>query len=78
MRKTIAISIIFIIISGCLALSANANKTTAAADDQVYGRCLQPFKPMLPIKPFWCRGTWTQILRCDQRCNCYWEAVCLQ
>ncbi len=33
---------------------------------------------MKPMKPMWCSGTWTQILRCDQNCNCMWEAVCLQ
>lgn len=78
MRKTIAISIVFIIISAAFALSANANKVNTIADMQVYGRCLQPMKPFLPMKPLWCNGTWTQILRCDQNCNCRWEAVCLQ
>ena len=40
--------------------------------------CIKPIKPILPIKPVWCSGTWTQVLRCDQYCNCVWEPVCLQ
>jgi len=40
--------------------------------------CIKPIRPILPIKPVWCSGTWTQILRCDQNCNCIWEPVCLQ
>ncbi len=50
----------------------DTNKDTLAMN------CMKPMKPMLPMKPMWCSGTWTQILRCDQNCNCLWEAVCLQ
>ncbi len=46
--------------------------------DKLVFNCIQPIKPIKPIKPVWCSGTWTQILRCDQNCNCIWEAVCLQ
>lgn len=79
MKKIIAISVVFTIIFAGLALSANANKVdTNANKDVVYGRCLQPMKPFLPIKPLWCTGTWTQVLNCDTNCNCHWETVCLQ
>ncbi len=46
--------------------------------DTIVMNCMKPMKPMMPMKPMWCSGTWTQILRCDQSCNCVWEAVCLQ
>ena len=34
--------------------------------------CLPPLKPLLPLKPLSCNGTWTQIL-----INCQWVAVCI-
>jgi hypothetical protein len=40
--------------------------------------CLEPLKPILPIKPLWCNGLWTQILECNQYCNCEWRPVCLE
>jgi len=40
--------------------------------------CIQPIKPILPIKPIWCSGTWTFILQCDQYCNCRWVPTCIQ
>lgn len=40
--------------------------------------CLEPLKPILPIKPLWCNGVWTQILECNQYCNCEWRPVCLE
>ena len=43
-----------------------------------YAYCIQPIRPIIPIKPVWCHGTWTQILECDPYCNCVWRAVCIQ
>jgi len=40
--------------------------------------CMTPIKPLLPLKPIWCGGTWTLILHCDQRCNCQWVPTCLE
>lgn len=41
-------------------------------------QCLEPLKPLLPLRPVWCSGQWTQILECDQLCNCVWRPVCIQ
>ncbi len=41
-------------------------------------RCMAPIKPILPIKPMWCQGHWTQILECDQRCSCEWKPTCIE
>lgn len=40
--------------------------------------CMQPVKPLLPLKPYWCNGTWTQVLQCDQYCNCQWVPMCIE
>lgn len=34
--------------------------------------CVPPVRPILPIRPVSCLGTWTQIL-----VNCQWVAVCI-
>lgn len=47
-------------------------------EQKIAFNCLKPLKPLLPLKPLWCNGTWTQMLECDQYCNCMWKPVCLE
>ena len=45
---------------------------------QVAQNCLKPLRPLLPLRPAWCTGNWTQILVCTQLCQCQWQPVCVQ
>lgn len=69
---------------GLLVLGALVTLATAAdgpkqsAPPQLAQGCLESIKPILPIKPASCYGTWTQVLVCTPQCQCQWQAVCLQ
>ena len=76
-KKAVFAMIIIVMVAGSI-LNVSASRSTDISDDVVYGRCIEPFKPFLPFKPLWCQGKWTQILQCDQNCNCMWVPVCLQ
>lgn len=79
LRKIVSISVVFFMVCAVFSvMTASAQKGQTPIKDQVFGRCIEPIRPMLPMKPFWCQGQWVQQLVCDGNCNCYWQAVCLQ
>lgn len=73
--------VVWIVVTGLLlastAMAAEA-PMTPRPEIQVAINCIEPIRPILPIKPYWCTGAWTQILECTPTCQCQWRPVCLQ
>ena len=60
--------------------SLNADSCAQGGPVLLASNCIRPIKPILPIKPYWCQGTWTLILHCEPFpvCNCVWVPTCLE
>lgn len=71
---------IIILILTMATLSFAGDSDQEADNEPLYltFNCMEPMKPMLPMKPYWCTGSWELVLQCDSMCNCRWVPMCFR